>query len=310
MSPEEIQNMITLFSQYDQWKNPKYICNTNIFTKLLFDPEGLYATNMNWNQAARLLNEILSLRLVFWYISSLVLRRTLADWDTETLTGLSKIRTYQVQVKILQSYTVPVGHPIGHLWKLLVLGALFAAGFRNTIDPSKFVVQVFSEMIPQFTQNEQNMNAVQRVLHYINSLLCIQFSYCGIWPWVHKVACDFGWDWGPVFVPVGIYKWVHLVPLPSDTNISTVQTGPPPIDIGFIMTDTGGILTAMNLNYLNQKKQKAVIRVMMAGMRKSRTWVVAQEEERRGIAKRRSFYSEEEHLKSSKIFGMSSSTFS
>ncbi|KAG6834633.1 hypothetical protein H0H93_008469, partial [Arthromyces matolae] len=59
---------------------------------------------------------------------------------------------------------------------ILVLGiALFAAGFRTTVDPSKIgvvlsytlnITQVFSNMVAQFAQNEQNMNAVERVLHY------------------------------------------------------------------------------------------------------------------------------------------------
>ncbi|KAE9388875.1 hypothetical protein BT96DRAFT_1003784 [Gymnopus androsaceus JB14] len=52
---------------------------------------------------------------------------------------------------------------------VLILGiALFAAGFRNSVNPSKIgdvlsyslsVAQLFSQIIYQFTQNEQNMNA-------------------------------------------------------------------------------------------------------------------------------------------------------
>jgi len=59
---------------------------------------------------------------------------------------------------------------------ILVLGiALFAAAFRNTVNPSKIgvvlsytlsITQIFSEMVSQFAQNEQNMNAVERVLVY------------------------------------------------------------------------------------------------------------------------------------------------
>ncbi|KAF8069887.1 glycoside hydrolase family 2 protein [Lyophyllum atratum] len=55
------------------------------------------------------------------------------------------------------------------------------------------------------------------------------FEYPGIFPWVRKVASDFGWDWGPAFVPVGIYKRAYLVTLSSNTNVSTIQTGTPPI---------------------------------------------------------------------------------
>ncbi|KAF8882129.1 P-loop containing nucleoside triphosphate hydrolase protein [Infundibulicybe gibba] len=59
---------------------------------------------------------------------------------------------------------------------VLIFGiALFAAGFRHSVNPAKIgvvlsytlsITQVFSEMISQFAQNEQNMNAVERVLHY------------------------------------------------------------------------------------------------------------------------------------------------
>jgi len=55
------------------------------------------------------------------------------------------------------------------------------------------------------------------------------FEYPGIWPWMRKVSCDFGWDWGPAFVPVGIYKRAYLVTLSSSTNHSAVETGMPPI---------------------------------------------------------------------------------
>jgi len=59
---------------------------------------------------------------------------------------------------------------------ILVLGiALFAAGFRTTVNPAKIGVvlsytllmtQTFSEMISMFATTEQSMNAVERVLHY------------------------------------------------------------------------------------------------------------------------------------------------
>ncbi|KAG6856149.1 hypothetical protein H0H87_007054 [Tephrocybe sp. NHM501043] len=58
----------------------------------------------------------------------------------------------------------------------LVLGiALFAAGYRHSVNPAKIgvvlsytlaITQTFSEMINMFAKNEQNMNAVERVLHY------------------------------------------------------------------------------------------------------------------------------------------------
>ncbi|KAF9562072.1 multidrug resistance-associated ABC transporter [Agrocybe pediades] len=112
---------------------------------------------------------------------------------TETLTGLPTIRAYGRQdrsVKDAQenldmenrAYLMTV---VMQRWlavrldffaNVLVLGiGLFAAGFRNSVNPSKISVvlsytlsatQVFSEMISLFAQSEQNMNAVERVLHY------------------------------------------------------------------------------------------------------------------------------------------------
>ncbi|GLB44993.1 putative glycoside hydrolase family 2 protein [Lyophyllum shimeji] len=55
------------------------------------------------------------------------------------------------------------------------------------------------------------------------------FEYPGIFPWIRKVASDFGWDWGPAFVPVGIHKRAYIVTLAHSTNISVPQTSTPPI---------------------------------------------------------------------------------
>ncbi|KAG6839869.1 hypothetical protein C0991_010981, partial [Blastosporella zonata] len=63
------------------------------------------------------------------------------------------------------------------------------------------------------------------------------FEYPGIWPWIRKVASDFGWDWGPAFVPVGIYKPAYLVTLSSSVSHSAPQTGTPPISPSASRTD-------------------------------------------------------------------------
>ncbi|KAL6303534.1 glycoside hydrolase [Sparassis latifolia] len=42
------------------------------------------------------------------------------------------------------------------------------------------------------------------------------FEYVGIRQWIRKIQSDFGWDWGPAFVPAGIFKPAYLVTL-SDT---------------------------------------------------------------------------------------------
>ncbi|KAG6909672.1 hypothetical protein DXG01_016079 [Tephrocybe rancida] len=64
------------------------------------------------------------------------------------------------------------------------------------------------------------------------------FEYPGIYPWMRKVAADFGWDWGPAFVPVGIYKPAYLVTLSSSIGNSVPQTGTPPISPSTSSTDT------------------------------------------------------------------------
>ncbi|KAG6831912.1 hypothetical protein H0H87_003410 [Tephrocybe sp. NHM501043] len=63
------------------------------------------------------------------------------------------------------------------------------------------------------------------------------FEYPGIWPWMRKVASDFGWDWGPAFVPVGIYKPAYLVTLSKSLERSAPQTGTPPISPPASSTD-------------------------------------------------------------------------
>ncbi|KAF5370935.1 hypothetical protein D9615_009781 [Tricholomella constricta] len=130
-----------------------------------------------------------------------LMRSTLYGSYSETLTGLSTIRAYRAQVKPIANFlesaikhadegldmenrayymTISIQRwlavRLDMFGNVLVFGiALFAAGFRNTVDPSKIgvvlsytlgITQVFSEMISQFAQNEQNMNAVERVLHY------------------------------------------------------------------------------------------------------------------------------------------------
>ncbi|KAG5647497.1 hypothetical protein DXG03_009434 [Asterophora parasitica] len=120
--------------------------------------------------------------IVLYYISSVFYRRTSVETKrldsllrsfmygsySETLTGLATIRAYREQRWLAVRLDI--------FGNLLVLGiALFAAGFRHSVNPAKVgvvlsytlsITQVFSEMINQFAKNEQNMNAVERVLHY------------------------------------------------------------------------------------------------------------------------------------------------
>ncbi|KAG5645383.1 hypothetical protein DXG03_006336 [Asterophora parasitica] len=117
-----------------------------------------------------------------------LMRSTLYGSYSETLTGLSTIRAYRAQESAIKradegldlenrAYYMTISIQrwlavrLDMFGNTLIFGiALFAAGFRNTVDPSKIGVVLSytlgTEMIAQFAQNEQNMNAVERVLHY------------------------------------------------------------------------------------------------------------------------------------------------
>ncbi|KAJ2926067.1 hypothetical protein H1R20_g11028, partial [Candolleomyces eurysporus] len=122
-----------------------------------------------------------------------VLRSSLYASVSETLTGLATIRAYRVQEKVVTKasegldmqnranyMTITIQRWLGlrldFFGNILVLGiGLFAAGFRHDVNPARIAVvlsytlgvtMVFSEMVSQFAQNEQNMNAVERVIHY------------------------------------------------------------------------------------------------------------------------------------------------
>ncbi|KAF8971934.1 glycoside hydrolase superfamily [Flammula alnicola] len=57
------------------------------------------------------------------------------------------------------------------------------------------------------------------------------FEYPGVRQWIRKIASDFGWDWGPAFVPSGIHKPAYLVTLASPSG-SKESSGTPPISPG------------------------------------------------------------------------------
>ncbi|KAL0955666.1 hypothetical protein HGRIS_001893 [Hohenbuehelia grisea] len=63
------------------------------------------------------------------------------------------------------------------------------------------------------------------------------FEYPNVRQWVRKVASDFGWDWGPAFIPSGIYKPAYLVNLSNVTN-GTFSIGTPPVSAS-LGNDTG-----------------------------------------------------------------------
>ncbi|KAF9472565.1 multidrug resistance-associated ABC transporter [Pholiota conissans] len=122
-----------------------------------------------------------------------LMRSILYGSFSETLTGLATIRAYREQARSVhdadrgldlenRAYYMTISIQqwlavrLDLFGNILIFGiGLFAAGFRHTVDPSKIgvvlsytlsITQVFSQMVSQFAQNEQNMNAVERVLYY------------------------------------------------------------------------------------------------------------------------------------------------
>nr|VWO94880.1 MRP-like transporter [Ganoderma boninense] len=116
-----------------------------------------------------------------------------ADHPEETLTGLSTVRAYRSQDRFVRNaehgqdvenrayyMTIAIQRWLGVrldiLGNILILGiCLFAAGFRHTVDPSKIgvvltytlsITQSFSTLVSNYAQNEQNFNAVERILYY------------------------------------------------------------------------------------------------------------------------------------------------
>ncbi|KAM5532134.1 hypothetical protein V8D89_014227 [Ganoderma adspersum] len=121
------------------------------------------------------------------------LRSVLYASYTETLTGLSTVRAYRSQDRFVRNaeqgqdvenrayyMTIAIQRWLGVrldiLGNILILGiCLFAAGFRHTVDPSKIgvvltytlsITQSFSTLVSNYAQNEQNFNAVERILYY------------------------------------------------------------------------------------------------------------------------------------------------
>ncbi|KAL5489922.1 hypothetical protein ACEPAI_4754 [Sanghuangporus weigelae] len=109
---------------------------------------------------------------------------------SETLTGLATVRAYRQQERFIDTaehgmdrenrayyMTIAIQRWLSVRLDLfgnfLILGiALFAAGFRNSVNPSKIGVvlsySLSTDMVSQIAQNEQNMNAVERVLVYVD----------------------------------------------------------------------------------------------------------------------------------------------
>ncbi|QRV93840.1 ABC transporter transmembrane region [Ceratobasidium sp. AG-Ba] len=146
--------------------------------------------------------------IMYWYFSMYyrrtsievkrldsILRSLLYAAFSEALTGMSTIRAYREQDRFVsvserqidvenKAYFMTIacqrylGVRLDFLGNLLILGiGLIAVGFRTSADPSKLgvvltyaltITQTFSQMVTQLAQVEQDMNTVERIVHYRN----------------------------------------------------------------------------------------------------------------------------------------------
>ncbi|KAI0718208.1 multidrug resistance-associated ABC transporter [Cerioporus squamosus] len=140
--------------------------------------------------------------IIFYYAASLYYRRSSVEVKrvdsllrsnlfasySETLTGLSTVRAYRSQRRFVskseesldqenRAYYMTIAIQcwlavrLDILGNLLILGiGLFAAGFRRSVDPSKIGVvltyTLSTTLVTTYAHNEQNFNAVERILHY------------------------------------------------------------------------------------------------------------------------------------------------
>ncbi|CAE6409408.1 unnamed protein product [Rhizoctonia solani] len=146
--------------------------------------------------------------LLYWYFSVIyrrtsievkrldsILRSLLYAAFSEALTGVSTIRAYREQPRFVRvserqldagnkAYFMTIacqrylGVRLDLLGNVLILGiGLIGVGFRKSVDPSKLgvimtyaltITQTFSQMVTQLAQVEQDMNIVERIVHYRN----------------------------------------------------------------------------------------------------------------------------------------------
>ncbi|KAF9241801.1 glycoside hydrolase family 2 protein [Melanogaster broomeanus] len=66
------------------------------------------------------------------------------------------------------------------------------------------------------------------------------FEYPNVRQWIRKIDDDFGWDWGPAFVPSGVYKPAYLVTLSDSASFSELPENPtyPRISSSILLEET------------------------------------------------------------------------
>ncbi|CDO76483.1 Glycoside Hydrolase Family 2 protein [Trametes cinnabarina] len=66
------------------------------------------------------------------------------------------------------------------------------------------------------------------------------FEYAGIRQYIRKTQSDFGWDWGPAFVPSGIFKPAYLVTLSPNGNPNNTTSKCDPESASHPLLASGG----------------------------------------------------------------------
>ncbi|KIM78863.1 glycoside hydrolase family 2 protein [Piloderma croceum F 1598] len=97
-----------------------------------------------------------------------------------------------------------------------------------------------SDLLKSIGEGDSNLTvALESAYHYglnvtsrpdaeqFPSSISDNFEYPGVRQYIRKIASDFGWDWGPAFVPSGIFKPAYLVTLSE--AITEELGGTPPV---------------------------------------------------------------------------------
>ncbi|KAI0753266.1 glycoside hydrolase [Daedaleopsis nitida] len=79
------------------------------------------------------------------------------------------------------------------------------------------------------------------------------FEFPGVRQFIRKTQSDFGWDWGPAFVPSGIFKPAYLVTLSSNTTGDSAPASHP------LLASTGSIFIEESSLEISKVGQKSIL---------------------------------------------------
>ncbi|KIJ68032.1 glycoside hydrolase family 2 protein [Hydnomerulius pinastri MD-312] len=95
-----------------------------------------------------------------------------------------------------------------------------------------------------------------------NATTIDNFEYPNVRQWIRKIDDDFGWDWGPAFVPSGVYKPAYLVTLSESASLSESPEVPtyPRISSSIFLDETSIDIYkyGANASYIDQSAEWVV----------------------------------------------------